>query len=567
MFSSEFFDVIGNEFFNAGNATNIYDTNNAGIYGKAYGSIFFNVNQESFVMDNYYNALDFGLLTFQNNLGLNVFCNNFSRRKNESLAQLPFVLGTWANINAIKDQGTGCFSSLVYDNCIDGTPSPAGNKWYDQTNPLGQIFSNTVFQYHAHGDLPIWPFITQPLNFSAIVNLNPCFNNALYDPNSSCNDLFGCNDFTAIIGNDDSNLLSASLVQDYTDKINLLQQVNDYESQLDQGQTGNIIEIIVDEEEADIVFSTLLGSSPLSEEAIKMALYRDDLDDAEHLLILMENMPLTKDNFNDVLEREPLFSQNFVDVVEYLQNYDGSLNYLDVLQDYLNNIEEEKGRKEGYLFDEAKEEGDFSVLKSALYSIVSNESIKKQIEIALLDGNFSEYFVKQTELQTRNMIENEDLSAFNDYYSVYAYMLENEIIAKDLSQYYLNILSNIANYETKIGLQAKNILNANTGRFAPIPIPELSSTQPRKRQRPIDNSISLEAIINQKQIQLYPNPVSNKLNVKTSTLLNDYNITNLNGKIIQTGRYTNKIDVSNLSSGIYFIRFDNALIRHKFVKM
>ncbi|MBN4057957.1 T9SS type A sorting domain-containing protein [Olleya sp. AH-315-K02] len=62
-------------------------------------------------------------------------------------------------------------------------------------------------------------------------------------------------------------------------------------------------------------------------------------------------------------------------------------------------------------------------------------------------------------------------------------------------------------------------------------------------------------------LKVFPNPVSDIIFVSNNNYLNklNYNLFNFNGKLIKTSsvNYFNQIDISNLSSGLYFIRFIN----------
>ena len=59
-------------------------------------------------------------------------------------------------------------------------------------------------------------------------------------------------------------------------------------------------------------------------------------------------------------------------------------------------------------------------------------------------------------------------------------------------------------------------------------------------------------------IVFYPNPVSDYLNIKTSIIYDTLSIIDINGRIISTSEKSQrKIDVSELSSGIYFFKIIN----------
>ena len=75
-----------------------------------------------------------------------------------------------------------------------------------------------------------------------------------------------------------------------------------------------------------------------------------------------------------------------------------------------------------------------------------------------------------------------------------------------------------------------------------------------------------------KSIFIYPNPASSILNfiVKNDILISTITINDISGKeIYKSGNaINNSIDVSNLSSGVYFVTFksDTSLVTKKFIK-
>jgi Secretion system C-terminal sorting domain len=56
-------------------------------------------------------------------------------------------------------------------------------------------------------------------------------------------------------------------------------------------------------------------------------------------------------------------------------------------------------------------------------------------------------------------------------------------------------------------------------------------------------------------LKIFPNPASNFLEVSSSEKIDSYQIIDLQGKVILSDDFsTNKIDITNLNSGIYFIK-------------
>lgn len=85
-------------------------------------------------------------------------------------------------------------------------------------------------------------------------------------------------------------------------------------------------------------------------------------------------------------------------------------------------------------------------------------------------------------------------------------------------------------------------------------------------------TLSLKSIDIQQQVSVYPNPVSSVLNIESKGEVIKYSIYNLNGSLISDFRANsvNKIDVSKLNSGIYFLKLmsENKQIQTlKFIKL
>ena len=85
-----------------------------------------------------------------------------------------------------------------------------------------------------------------------------------------------------------------------------------------------------------------------------------------------------------------------------------------------------------------------------------------------------------------------------------------------------------------------------------------------------NNILSVEDTNTFKSI-IYPNPTSSRLTISAPKIINNVAIYNLLGKqvmSIEVNKNTESIDVSNLPSGVYLIRYnvDNAVGTAKFVK-
>ncbi|APD06432.1 hypothetical protein UJ101_00900 [Flavobacteriaceae bacterium UJ101] len=70
---------------------------------------------------------------------------------------------------------------------------------------------------------------------------------------------------------------------------------------------------------------------------------------------------------------------------------------------------------------------------------------------------------------------------------------------------------------------------------------------------------------NNSRITIYPNPTADELNVTPLTKANKYVIYNSNGNVIKKGKIRKNINVSQLPTGLYIIKFSDGS-SHKFIK-
>ena len=80
-------------------------------------------------------------------------------------------------------------------------------------------------------------------------------------------------------------------------------------------------------------------------------------------------------------------------------------------------------------------------------------------------------------------------------------------------------------------------------------------------------TISLASINNyniNNSFSVYPNPTTNQVSIKGELNSNFFEIIDINGKVVLTDKATNKIDISMLQKGIYFIKMSNNIT--KFIK-
>ena len=91
----------------------------------------------------------------------------------------------------------------------------------------------------------------------------------------------------------------------------------------------------------------------------------------------------------------------------------------------------------------------------------------------------------------------------------------------------------------------------------------------------LESSIALSSQTNQLQnnINLYPNPTSNILNIenRTSEIVSSIAIYSINGSLvrnIKNSQNIQSVDVSELQSGIYFVKVErnDQVLNYKFIK-
>tara|TARA_B110001469_G_scaffold80368_1_gene76032 strand:+ start:521 stop:2020 length:1500 start_codon:yes stop_codon:yes gene_type:complete len=85
---------------------------------------------------------------------------------------------------------------------------------------------------------------------------------------------------------------------------------------------------------------------------------------------------------------------------------------------------------------------------------------------------------------------------------------------------------------------------------------------------PLNLTVGMQEVSQNGAIKLYPNPASNQIQLGTEERLKSVLVSDVNGKLVEVNRVNNLIDVSNLSSGLYFIQVEteNGMFREKFIK-
>ncbi len=85
---------------------------------------------------------------------------------------------------------------------------------------------------------------------------------------------------------------------------------------------------------------------------------------------------------------------------------------------------------------------------------------------------------------------------------------------------------------------------------------------------PLNLSVGLKEVSQMGSLKLYPNPVLNQLRMETEEVIKAVLVSDLNGKVVEVNLTNNMVDVSNFSSGLYFIQVETeeGIWRNKFVK-
>jgi len=84
-----------------------------------------------------------------------------------------------------------------------------------------------------------------------------------------------------------------------------------------------------------------------------------------------------------------------------------------------------------------------------------------------------------------------------------------------------------------------------------------------RSQAEIDALLSIDEFPKE-QFKIYPNPVDDMLSFTDTISFDTFEIRDVTGKLIQSGGYTNTINVSSLEQGIYFVGINNTY--KKFIK-
>ena len=70
-------------------------------------------------------------------------------------------------------------------------------------------------------------------------------------------------------------------------------------------------------------------------------------------------------------------------------------------------------------------------------------------------------------------------------------------------------------------------------------------------------------------LKIYPNPSTNRIEIKSSNRINSYILCDLSGKKMSSGKYRSSIDISSLNAGLYFLKvfLDDEIVTKRVVKI
>lgn len=167
-------------------------------------------------------------------------------------------------------------------------------------------------------------------------------------------------------------------------------------------------------------------------------------------------------------------------------------------------------------------------------------------------------------------------NGFNEYLSTF------DISTGSLNQISISSVSSSVNNGTTPIIDPENgkyiYLPSNPG---PVKVIDLNSGEvtssfnydtgffPRHFAYTRNNNATFTTHNVRKNIEVYPNPASDKLIIKSKHLINEIKVYALDGKLLKSlDQNVNSIDVSNLSHGLYFLQIsiNGEIIDKKFIK-
>jgi hypothetical protein len=180
-----------------------------------------------------------------------------------------------------------------------------------------------------------------------------------------------------------------------------------------------------------------------------------------------------------------------------------------------------------------------------------------------------------SQFPTVDFSNNPNLRTLNGNYS--------EFTSLDLSQNFsLEVLSLVANSMTELNIQNGNNLNLevleinNNPNLSCVQVDDEvyanSNTDWQKDTTTVYSEnclLSIEDVGERAQISIYPNPTNGSLYIESQNVITvDLTIIDMQGRIVKTIPASNFVDVSQLTSGLYFLKIaSEGIVRtKKFIK-
>lgn len=549
--------IVQNNFF-TGTSGSPFGVESYGIIAENTGTV------GSTVFDNTFEGTDIGIQTQGDNSALKIRCNTFAANGN------PHNIASWTTLiipgpigamNTLMQQGLNC--QTTSGNNIN--ENQAGNEWLDNcpssTTTDILVDPAIVFGYKAHGlnsnldpftvpacSSPSWLALPLLVGLEVCVGVNKTF--------SSCN-----NPFAGLIKDPDIDFEGyevevKNLITTYKNEINALL------SQIDGGNTRNLLTIISSLSTGDVK-NELIAASPYLSDEVLIAYCNSNPPYGNLQQVLISNSPLSDKvwqlvssmNLPKGIKNQVNNAQTGVSARTVLEQQINAL--LGEIQLLINDLQrrfirrQEKPREKELL----SEQNDIESQKKLMEIYLAEDSISTTQSLL---NNFHQDSVAMS------TIENQQFCAYTGL--MITVQNQNKNI-DSLNAAEIHTLQSIAQNPCKKASTAKNILhylNIDSSYYpiAKVPTGNLRLSQNSEEQNEKSNPTS--------DIQIYPNPTSNYFNVIVENNNGDeltLEIYNLLGKLMLQQTVTNqKINTTYFTNGAYLLRIigvQGKVIYHK----
>lgn len=514
------FSLLNNSFYRCEAGITISNSGSIGgiIAGAGSGNVF--------------NRCNYGVVATGDNSNLKIRCNTFN---NNAALPSEYFSRNWQITGQLANQGS-----------VANNTTPAGNEFFPETRK--HIYSNANFQYFRHkwgmsgaSDTAVKPLVAAG---SSGFTWNKIVNTGFAKTNASC-------DYAVPPCNPDCD---APLENNRQQLALLNTDLQSLETEID---SGNSMEVYTTLQSSSLnsgkLMQYLLNHSPLSEQNMSiLAINSQKLNQGHLLQVLEKNLPTSDSTFNDLLNNLTYLNKAKFNAIIDLQENNTNSKTKEKLKRKKQNLENERNEliasqvrikiKKGQL-DQAyqimlQEEGAFK--EAAISTMISKGEFERaateffnyrssdqtwddfqQIAIALHSAGKSWYHLDT--LTKRDLVTLENLPGNGSVSSKAIHHL------LDGTLFIHSIDTTTINSARAATTQTKSLRVSNAARFSVHP-------------NPSDDFITM-TLVNQK-----------------GGTLNIYNM--LGEKIMQieliAGVQTYRIDISELSNGVYFASLSNA---------